>query len=289
MQTDTVEQLQTPSVIVDEDIVRRNCQRMIKRAADLGVDVRPHMKTHKTIEIGKFQIEGLSYNRIIVSTLAEARFYAKSGEFRDILYAIPIAPIKIAAAAQVHASIDRLHLMVDHPDHVSALVNFRRDNPSAATKKWSVFVKIDCGYHRAGASPTAPQTIELVDSIVNKHSADFEFQGIYTHSGHSYRCQTPAEIGKVAVDEATVAGEFARRLRAASLPCPTVSIGSTPVCCHLPDNLVSLGVTEIHPGNYVFYDLMQLELGNCTLEDVGVHVVARGMYRLFRTISYALS
>ncbi|GAM23813.1 hypothetical protein SAMD00019534_069880 [Acytostelium subglobosum LB1] len=276
MQNTSFENLPTPSVLVDEDVVIRNCKRMIERAQQLGVNIRPHMKTHKTIEIGKYQTDGLQLKKIIVSTLAEARFFAKSGQFRDILYAIPIAPNKLHDAALIHASIDALHLMVDHPDHIRALIDFRKTNPTLlANKKWSVFVKIDCGYHRAGADPALPSTIALVRSIVQEHVQHFDFQGIYSHSGHSYRQQTPAEIAKIAISEATVTGDFGKKLVQAGLPCPNVSIGSTPVCCHLPDNLRELGVTEVHPGNYVFYDMMQVELGNCTLDDVAVSVVGR--------------
>ncbi|EFA85514.1 hypothetical protein PPL_01471 [Heterostelium album PN500] len=229
MQNISIKQLPSPSVVVDEEIVRRNCKKMIDRSKQLGVAIRPHMKTHKTIEIGKFQVEGLEFKKVIVSTLQEAKFYAQSGYFKDILYAIPIAPNKLEQAASIHSSIDVLHLMVDHPDHVRALVDFRVSNNAAlAGKKWSVFVKIDCGYHRAGADPCSPKTLDLIASITKDNNQHFDFQGIYTHSGHSYRQQTPKEIAAIALEEATVAGQMGARIREAGLPCPIVSIGSTP-------------------------------------------------------------
>ncbi|EGG23592.1 hypothetical protein DFA_05726 [Cavenderia fasciculata] len=274
--TNTIETLPTPSVVIYEDVVKRNCKLMHDRAISLGVDIRPHMKTHKTIEIGKFQTETINIKKIIVSTLSEARFFALSGQFKDILYTVPIVPTKLAAAAHIHSSIDVLHLMVDHPDHIKAMVEYRNQHLGAlGNKKWSVFLKIDCGYHRAGADPELPSTIKLVEQLTKSLSDHFVFQGIYTHSGHSYKQTSPDGIAKIATSEATVAGNFAKKIRSLGYPCPIVSIGSTPVCCHLPNNLKDLGVTEIHPGNYVFYDLMQVELGNCKVDDVGVHVVSR--------------
>eukprot|EP01132_Coremiostelium_polycephalum_P000387 gene387-488_t len=245
---------------------------MVQKAKQLKVGIRPHMKTHKTLEIGKCQTEE-SIKKVIVSTLAEAKFF--STIFNDILYAIPIAIGKIPRAAELHSRIDKLHLMVDHPDHIESLVNYRVQNSTLLRKPWSVFLKIDCGYHRAGANPNSSSTVELVESItVGKYKDHFTFEGIYTHSGHSYKCFTTDEIAALARDEATVAGNFGKLLRSRGLPCPIVSIGSTPVCCHLPSDLAELGVNEIHPGNYVFYDLMQVELGNCALENVAVSVLA---------------
>jgi len=266
-----IKDLNTPCILVDEKVVKNNCKKMIDRANQLGVGIRPHMKTHKTIEIGKYQVEGLKDHRVIVSTLSEAQFFTKA--FKDILYAIPISPNKIEHAYKIHCEIDRLHLMIDHIDHIKSLVHHFQQNKN--TKPWSVFLKIDCGYHRAGANPESPDTVKLVDLITNngEYAKYFEFQGIYSHSGHSYKCTTPQEIKKVAITEATVTGSFGKKLILLGYPCPHVSIGSTPVCCHLPDNLKELGVTEIHPGNYVFYDLMQMDLGNCLVNDVGVSVL----------------
>ncbi|KYQ99707.1 hypothetical protein DLAC_03647 [Tieghemostelium lacteum] len=267
--------LSTPCVLVDKDVVKNNCKRMIDRAIELGVNIRPHMKTHKTLEIGQFQVSGLDYSRVIVSTLSEAEFF--SSQFKDILYAIPISPNKLTHALFIHSKIDDLHLMIDHRDHIDHLVEHLKNSGdnSNLKKYWSVFLKIDCGYHRAGCQPDSPDTIELVDYITKgRYSHYFKFQGIYTHSGHSYKCQTPKEIEQIAISEATVAGNFGKILKQLGYPCPTVSIGSTPVCSHLPQNLKELGVTEIHPGNYVFYDLMGMELGNCKLSDVGVSVLA---------------
>ncbi|KAM9989514.1 hypothetical protein ACTFIY_005569 [Dictyostelium cf. discoideum] len=275
---DDINNLNTPCVLVLDSVVRNNCIKMNERAASLGVNVRPHMKTHKTIEIGKYQFEenkNLNKSRgIIVSTLSEGKFFSK--EFKDILYATPIAPNKVKDAYQLHLSIDRLNVMFDNIEHLRSMVDYAIKNPNEFQKKWSVFLKIDCGYHRAGADPKLQSTTDLVELIVNgEYNQYFQFQGIYSHSGHSYKCQTPTDIKNLAIEEARVTGDYGKKLKSLGYKVDTVSIGSTPVCSHLPHNLLSeYGVNEIHPGNYTFYDQMQYELGNCKLEDIGVHVLA---------------
>ncbi|EGC30243.1 hypothetical protein DICPUDRAFT_41727 [Dictyostelium purpureum] len=271
-----IEDLTTPCVLVLDPVVRNNCIKMNERAHSLGVDVRAHMKTHKTVEIGKYQFEKNQNKdqviKIIVSTLSEARFFSK--DFSNILYATPISPNKVDEAYQIHLDIERLNIMFDNIEHVNSMVEFSKTNPKYS-KRWSVFLKIDCGYHRAGASPELQSTTDLVHLITKGEFKDyFDFQGIYSHSGHSYKCNTPEEIKELAKEEARVTGDYGKKLKSLGYHVENVSIGSTPVCSHLPDDLTSYGVTEIHPGNYTFYDLMQMELGNCSIDDVGVHVLA---------------
>src|SRR6266568_8881001 len=82
----------TPAFLIDDTIVRRNCESMRAKALRSGVAFRPHVKTHKTIEIARLQ-HGGALGPITVSTLAEAEFFADAG-FVDITYAVPIAPEK---------------------------------------------------------------------------------------------------------------------------------------------------------------------------------------------------
>src|SRR5215212_2960644 len=101
-------ELTTPAFLVDADVVQRNCDRM--RAKAHGVAFRPHVKTHKTVEIARMQHGGAA-GPITVSTLAEAEMFAEAG-FRDITYAVPIAPEKLARAAALASRITRLNVLV---------------------------------------------------------------------------------------------------------------------------------------------------------------------------------
>src|SRR5436190_19479430 len=100
--------LRTPAFIVDKAIVQRNCDRMREKAHRSGVIFRPHVKTHKTLEIARLQ-HGGAIGPITVSTLAEVEFFADNG-WRDITYAVPIAPEKLARAAALAARMERLNV-----------------------------------------------------------------------------------------------------------------------------------------------------------------------------------
>src|ERR671926_1170147 len=114
----------TPAFLVDRGIVQRNCDRMRTKAASSGVAFRPHVKTHKTIEIGRLQ-HGGSLGPITVSTMAEAEFFADGG-FTDITYAVPIPPEKLARAAALASRIERLNLLIDDERALRAIEDFHR-------------------------------------------------------------------------------------------------------------------------------------------------------------------
>src|SRR5437763_15517080 len=114
--------LSTPAFLVDRTIVEQNCVRMRAKALASGVAFRPHVKTHKTIEIARMQ-HGGAISPITVSTMAEAEFFADAG-FRDITYAVPIAPEKLGRAAALAGRIERLNILIDSVDALQAVENF---------------------------------------------------------------------------------------------------------------------------------------------------------------------
>src|SRR5256885_1763289 len=118
--------LPTPAFLVDREIVERNCARMREKALRSGVGFRPHAKTHKTAEIARMQHGGAT-GPITVSTLAEAEFFADGG-FRDITYAVPIAPEKLARAAALAARIERLNILIDSDVALRAVEEFHAAN-----------------------------------------------------------------------------------------------------------------------------------------------------------------
>ena len=98
------------------------------------------------------------------------------------------------------------------------------------------------------------------------------FEGIYLHAGHSYECKGREEIQKMSDEERHVAATFAERLKKEGIQVKTVSVGSTPTCSH---PLKWDGCTEIHPGNYVFYDCQQVAIGSAAWEDCAAFVLTR--------------
>ena len=264
-----LDDLRTPAALVDLDVLERNAARMAERAAALGVRLRPHVKTHKTLEAAQLQVRG-HFGGITVSTLAEAAFFAAGG-FRDITYAVPIAPAKLAEAADLAARLDRLSLLVDHPDAAAAVESCARDR----RVRLALFLKVDCGAHRAGVDPSGDEGVRLAARLAS--SPNLDFRGILTHAGQAYRCRNRAEIAAVAARERDVMVTFAGRLRAAGVRVDEVSIGSTPTISVAED---LTGVTEVRPGNYAFFDATQAAIGSCGFDEVAFSVVVRviGVY-----------
>jgi D-serine deaminase-like pyridoxal phosphate-dependent protein len=250
----------TPAFLVDRSIVEQNCVRMRAKALASGVGFRPHVKTHKTIEIARMQ-HGGAIGPITVSTMAEAEFFADGG-FGDITYAVPIAPEKLARAAALAARIERLNILIDSELALRAVEEFH----AASGVVFDIFLKVDCGYHRAGVDPNDPDSVRLALAIAQ--SPAIHFQGLLTHAGHSYNAHDVEEIRRIGAEEIESVSRFRALIGIDEL---TRSIGSTPTAA-IADSFAD--TDEIRPGNYVFFDAFQSTLGTCRLDDVAVSVLA---------------
>src|SRR5687767_8924139 len=262
-----LETLKTPSLVLDLAKVKRNAERMSERIRQFGADLRPHVKTHKCIEVARIQTTGHS-GAVTVSTLAEARVFAANG-FSQITYAIPIESGKFDEAIEISRGCE-LSLITDDIDVPEQL--------NAAAKQANIvlnlFLKIDCGYHRCGVEPTTPEATEIPRRISN--ASNLRFAGILTHAGHSYNCQTRADVLALAKHERDVMAGFGEALRKEVGPVSIVSIGSTPTITQV-DHLN--GIDEVRPGNYIFFDAFQATLGSCSFEDCALTVLASVVHR----------
>lgn len=263
-----LETVKTPSLVLDIERVRRNAKRIGQRLKEWGVDLRPHVKTHKCVEVARIQTEGHS-GAVTVSTLAEARAFAKHG-FNRITYAIPIEPGKFSEAVELSKSCDELSLITDDIDVPDLLNAYAR----SAMVTLSVFLKVDSGYHRCGVEPTTTEALEIPRRIAA--ASNLRFAGILTHAGHSYHSQSHDELLQVARHERDLMAEFANNLRKEVGEVPIVSIGSTPTITTV-DHLE--GIDEARPGNYIFFDAFQAKLGSCKLEDCALTVLASVVHR----------
>ena len=244
-------------------MLRRNAEGMQRRARDLGVRLRPHVKTHKCVEAARIQTAG-GFEGITVSTLAEARAFAAGG-FRDITYAFPFPIDAWDEAVAIANRVDRLVLLVDQLETIRVLdERARRDGVRVP-----VLLEFDCGDRRSGVDPTGDEGLALARRLAE--SDGLEFEGILTHAGHSYAAHDAAEALAVAREERGAATAFAARLRGEGIETQTVSVGSTPTAVHA-DHLD--GVTEIRPGNYLLFDAFQAAIGSCRPEDVALTVRA---------------
>lgn len=263
-----IEGLPTPSLILDAGRMRRNAERMARRVAGLGSRLRPHVKTHKCVEVARVQTEG-HFGGITVSTLEEARAFADGG-FVDVTYAVPIEPGKFAAAIALARRLERLALVTDDP----AIPPLLDSAAARAGVTFDVFLKLDCGYHRCGVEPDRREAVDVPRAIADARA--LRFAGLLTHAGHAYHSASREEALEVARAERDVTAGHAERLRSSGIDVPTVSIGSTPTIAAV-DHLE--GVDEVRPGNYIFFDEFQASIGSCEPGDCAVSVLAAVVHR----------
>jgi D-serine deaminase-like pyridoxal phosphate-dependent protein len=258
-----LEELKTPCALVDLDRLERNCARMAEKVSSLGAALRPHIKTHKCPEIARLQTRG-QFGGITVSTMAEARCFAAAG-FGDITYAVPVPFQRIGEAAELLKSGVKLNLLLDSELTSRELEACGRDQGV----RFPAFLKVDCGYHRAGVDPLSEESVCLAASVAS--SPQIEFLGLLTHAGHAYGARNREEAADVARQEREAVVGFAEKLSAAGIRVSETSVGSTPTMTAC-DSLE--GVTEARPGNYAFFDAFQAAIGSCALEDVAFSVLA---------------
>lgn len=254
----TIHDLPTPALLLEVSALESNLRGMQHRANSLGVALRPHLKTHKCVEIARAQ-DALGATGVTVSTLYEARVFADHG-FDDITWAYPMAPARAHDVAGLGR--DRtLGVVVDHDDAVDAL--------EAAEARIRVWLKVDCGYGRAGLEPDHPALARIAARI--SASDRLSFAGILSHSGHAYHARSPRDAARIGRAEQDVMLGAAESLRRSGVDVPSVSVGSTPTLAHVRGYD---GISEVRPGNYAFYDYTQVALGSCAPTDCAVTVLA---------------
>ena len=257
-----IESLSTPCLLLDFKRMMRNIVHLKNRLRALGVPLRPHLKTAKSIEIARLLMckpEGPA----TVSTLKEAEKFAAAG-VHDILYAVGITPLKLARVVVLRKAGIDLSVILDSREQAQAVIIACRE----AKDRIPVLVEIDSDGHRGGIGPRDDLLIELGQIL---HSGGAELRGIMTHAGGSY--DHPGSDAHVAAaeQERAVAVHCAQRLRRADMPCPVVSVGSTPTALFARD---LTGVTEVRAGVFVFMDLVMVGLGVCNIDDIALSVLA---------------
>ena len=257
-----LEQLETPALLLDEARMERNIARMLRQVERLGVTFRPHVKTNKCIEVARRLTRG-SEGPITVSTLREADYFAGHG-FKDILYAVCIAPNKIEHVLALQAGGVRMSIILDSVEAARMLAARLPNGPQGVR----VLIEIDCDGHRSGVEPDSPELLDIARTLAE---ADIEVRGIMTHAGSSYDCRTPEALRAMAQQERDGVVRAAQRLRAAGFACPVVSVGSTPTAL-FAEQLE--GVTELRAGVFVFFDLVMAGIGVCDVDDIALSVLA---------------
>lgn len=256
-----LQDLTTPAALIDTARMQRNIQHMQQRMNTLGVAFRPHVKTTKCIEVARAQIAA-GARGITVSTLKEAEQFFAAG-IKDILYAVGMAAPKLKQAAALIDKGCALKIISDSADSAAAIVAFSQ----ASQTPFEVWIEIDTDGHRSGVQPASGDLLTIGRLL---HQGAVTLGGVMTHAGSSYELNTPEALQSMAEQERSLCVLAATRLRAAGLPCPNVSVGSTPTALsarHLE------GVTEVRAGVYVFFDLVMANVGVCSLDDIALSVL----------------
>ncbi len=243
--------------------MRTNIDRMQEAATRRGLRLRPHAKTHKSPAVAHWQIARGAAG-ICCAKLGEAEVFAEAG-VADIRLPYPLHPVN---APRVVSLLDqtRLSFIVDHAD----VARGWSDRMVQAGREVEVLVKVDVGFHRCGIDPGLPSALDFVRLVAGLPG--LLLRGLLSHAGHAYHATSEDHLQAIAVEEAALLTRLATVARDAGVAIEEVSAGATPPARY---SLEQDGLTELRPGNYVYFDRTQVGLGAATLDDCALTVLAR--------------
>ena len=244
-----------PTLLLDKDKCIANIDAMIERAQKANTRLRPHFKTHQSVEVGSWFKEK-DINCIAVSSLEMAEYFAKNG-WNDITVAIPVNVREIDLINEL-ASMIQLNLLIESRESILFL-------ESELKHPVGIYIKIDTGYHRCGIPSEAIGSIKILTDLM-KETKYLQCKGFLAHSGHNYKAADQKEIhknhSKTLLDLNELKDVFRKEI-----PNIEVSLGDTPACSISEE---FYGIDELRPGNFVFYDIMQYVLGSCDENEIAV-------------------
>jgi D-serine deaminase-like pyridoxal phosphate-dependent protein len=253
----TLDDIPTPALVVDLEVVERNVRRWQAQTTAGGARFRPHVKTHKTLELARLQLQAGACG-ITVAKVSEAEVYVAAG-FEDVVVAYPVVAEEAARRLAELAARARIGVNVENQIAARAL----SDAAVAAGAQLDVHIDLDTGLGRCGVPVNDfPSAQALAEAI--RELPGLRLHGVTTYRGAAFRgAGDPDRAGR---DEAALAVAAARRLELAE-----VAAGSTP-----SGRAVAAvqGVTEVRAGTYVFNDLMQLRWGAAEPADCALTILA---------------
>ncbi len=267
-----VSDLPTPALLVDRARLQTNLDAMQARADTHGVALRPHVKTHKCVEIARLQA-ARGARGLTVATVDEAEAFAGAG-FDDIRLATPVVSAgKLARLAALAGGGTRVSFTVD------SLEGVRRAARAFAESAVEVLIELDTGYGRCGVQwDDTPELVEVAQAV---RQSGLTLAGLLSHGGDAY---TPAPDGETpdGARRRVMTAERDRVLAVAAMlgradllaPGAELSVGSTPGMTAF-ENAERDGfrITEVRPGTYVFMDGTQVALGAARLQDCALTCV----------------
>lgn len=247
-----------PTLLVNKKKCLRNIKRMLDKANMNNLIFRPHFKTHQSTEVGKWFRE-FGVEKITVSSVDMAQYFADNG-FSDITIAFPVNILEIEKINYLCGKI-KLNILLESENAVDFLTKNLK-------YKTGIYIKIDCGYHRTGIEDEDFDTIKAILHKISK-AENMMFRGFLVHSGNTYDAKSSYEIQSIHNESLKKLNHLKNEFKK-EFPDIILSIGDTPSCSLMDD---FKNVDEVRPGNFVFYDVMQAELGSCSYNDIAVAVV----------------
>ena len=243
-----------PELLIDEVKCKANIESMNARCVEKNISFRPHFKTHQSIDIGQwFKEFGIS--KIAVSSLSMADYFSK--DWPDILVAFPANILEIHLMNDLARRI-KLSLLVESAESIDYL-------SENIFYPINLYLKIDAGYHRTGISY---DNYPLIDTILEKinQSKNLNFAGFLTHSGNTYGCLGIEEVNNIHLVNKNRFIQLKKRY-ITEYPGLILTYGDTPSASVADD---FDGIDELRPGNFVCYDVMQVQIGSCHFKQIAV-------------------
>lgn len=255
-------EVDTPALVVSEEILHRNIAVMAAFGASVGVSLRPHIKTHKTVQIARLQVAAGAIG-VTCAKVGEAEVMVNEAGIEDVLLAYPT--IGESKFRRLVALMDRARIVVA-TDSLEAA----RMMSAAMTRydrRLEVILEVNTGQHRSGVTVGAEAVTIALDIA---RLPNLKLAGIMTHEGHA-NSAPPEEIEGIAIEAGEAMVETAEEIRSHALDLPTVSVGSTPASWYTP---TVKGITEMRPGTYVFNDNSAFRYGRFGVQDCAARFVA---------------
>jgi D-serine deaminase-like pyridoxal phosphate-dependent protein len=253
--------LRTPAVLIDRHRALRNIDRVQELANRAGVTLRPHAKTHKSPVVARWQLER-GAGGICCAKVGEAEVFADAG-VQNIRLPYPVNP---SNAARMVALMDRaaVSIIVDH----AKVARGWSEAMQQVGRRLDVLIKVDVGFHRCGIDP-ADDAVGFVRQIAGLPG--LRLRGLLSHAGQGYHAQSEDELARIAAQEAATLVRIKDDSARAGIAIEEISVGATPT---LRFSARETGLTELRPGNYVYFDRTQVALRAATLDDCALTVLA---------------
>lgn len=248
--------IRLPGLVIDKSKCMSNIKHISKKFEQANIDFRPHFKTHQSHEIGRwFRQYGVS--KITVSSVSMADYFIKDG-WKDIFISTGFYPAEIAHIKKLTKK-SGICLTVTGTDSARILSQFK-------DLSVDVMIKIDTGYNRSGIKWDDIDSIKETVKYLNSN-AGLQLKGLFTHAGNTYNYSRHKDIINC-YNESVERLNYCREQTGNTNYI--ISVGDTPSATVIKD---FKNIDEARPGNFVFYDLMQLQNNVCTFDNISIILV----------------